>query len=92
MEVFTRSTLKRLASRYMDLGEEISTNDQEPESLVTETNPALIATRGISTVTASQLLITAGDNADRLRSEAAFAALFGTSPLPASSGKPPGIA
>jgi transposase len=71
----------------MDLGEEISTYDQELESLVMETNPALIATRGISTVTASQLLITAGDNADRLRSEAAFAALCGTSPLPASSGK-----
>jgi len=87
VEVFTRSTLKRLAGRYLDLGEEISTYDQELESLVMETNPALVATRGISTVTASQLLITAGDNADRLRSEAAFAALCGTSPLPASSGK-----
>ncbi|MEC5182360.1 transposase [Arthrobacter sp. CG_A4] len=87
VEVFTRSTLKRLASRYADLGEEISTYDLELESLVTETNPALIATRGISTVTASQLLITAGDNAERLRGEAAFAALCGTSPLPASSGK-----
>ncbi|MHA7224181.1 transposase [Arthrobacter sp. RHLT1-20] len=76
----------------MDLGEEISTYDQEPESLVTETNPALIATRGISTVIASQLLFTAGDNADRLGSEAAFAALCGTSPLPASSGKPPDFA
>jgi transposase len=87
VEVFTRSTLKRLARRYMDLGEEISAYDQELESLVLETNPALIATRGISTVTASQLLITAGDNAERLRSEAAFAALCGTSPLPASYGK-----
>lgn len=33
------------------------------------------------------MLITAGDNPDRLRSEAAFAALCGVSPLPASSGR-----
>lgn len=37
--------------------------------------------------TAAQLLITAGDNPDRLASEAAFAALCGTSPVEASSGK-----
>jgi transposase len=36
---------------------------------------------------ASQLLVTAGDNPDRLRSEAAFAHLCGVAPLPASSGK-----
>jgi len=33
------------------------------------------------------LLITAGDNPERLRSEANFAALCGASPIPASSGK-----
>lgn len=37
--------------------------------------------------TVAQLLITAGDNPDRLRSEAAFAALAGACPVPASSGK-----
>jgi Transposase DDE domain/Transposase IS116/IS110/IS902 family len=36
---------------------------------------------------ASQLLLTAGDNSDRVRSEASFAALCGVSPVPASSGK-----
>ena len=33
------------------------------------------------------MLIAAGDNPDRLRSEASFAALCGVSPLEASSGK-----
>ena len=37
--------------------------------------------------TAAQLLLTAGDNVQRLRSEASFAALCGVSPVPASSGK-----
>jgi transposase len=37
--------------------------------------------------TAAQLLITAGDNPDRLHSEAAFAAMCGASPVQASSGR-----
>ncbi|MCM2416027.1 IS110 family transposase [Streptomyces sp. RKAG290] len=36
---------------------------------------------------AAALLIAAGDNPDRLGSEASFAALCGTSPVEASSGK-----
>ncbi|MFI6132695.1 transposase [Micromonospora sp. NPDC051141] len=55
--------------------------------LVTAINPALIATHGVGTETAGQLIVTAGDNPDRLRSEAAFAMLCGVAPLPASSGK-----
>ena len=39
---------------------------------------------------ATQLLRTAGDNPERLRSEASFAALCGVSPVPASSGKTTG--
>lgn len=35
----------------------------------------------------AQLLTTAGDNPDRLRSEAALAHLSGTAPIPASSGR-----
>lgn len=37
--------------------------------------------------TAAQLLITAGEDPDRLHSEAAFAAMCGASPVQASSGK-----
>ena len=36
---------------------------------------------------AGQLLVTAGDNPDRIRNEAAFAHLCGVAPIPASSGK-----
>lgn len=53
----------------------------------TRAAPDLIAQHGVGTEIAGQLLITAGDNPDRLRSEASFAALCGVSPLPASSGK-----
>jgi transposase len=49
--------------------------------------PALAAVKGVGTDTAATLLVTAGDNPDRLRSEAAFAHLCGVAPLPASSGK-----
>lgn len=42
---------------------------------------------GVGTEVAGQLLITAGDNPQRLRSEAAFAARCGVSPLPASLGR-----
>ncbi|QHE73139.1 Mobile element protein (plasmid) [Rhodococcus sp. WAY2] len=42
---------------------------------------------GIGPDSAARFLMTAGDNPDRLRSEAAFAALCGSNPIPASSGK-----
>jgi transposase len=47
----------------------------------------LVARNSIGHVGAAQLLLTAGDNPQRLRSEAGFAALCGVSPVPASSGK-----
>jgi transposase len=50
-------------------------------------NPHLMSLRGVGPNTAAQLLITAGGNPDRLRSEASFAAPCGTAPVPASSGK-----
>jgi transposase len=49
--------------------------------------PTLLAHRSIGPDNAAALLITAGDNPDRLRSGASFAALCGVSPLEASSGK-----
>jgi transposase len=57
------------------------------DELVTALNPGLRAAFGIGPDTAAQLLITAGGNPERLRTEASFAALCGTAPVPASSGK-----
>ena len=54
---------------------------------MTQANPGLRAAYGVGADTAAQLLITAGTNPHRLHSEAAFAALCGTAPVPASSGK-----
>ena len=56
-------------------------------AIVEELAPNLIARNSISHVGAAQLLLTAGGNPERMRSEASFAALCGVSPVPASSGK-----
>ena len=47
----------------------------------------MIQAHGIKTGTAAEMLILAGDNPERIRSEAAFAKLCGVCPIPASSGK-----
>ena len=83
----TGQALRRLARRHQNLTEEITEIDAELRILVTRTAPAMLATKGFGVVTSATLLITAGDNPDRLRSEAAFAALCGAAPIPASSGK-----
>ena len=82
----TKLALKKLARRFLELDAEIKELDRHLDQLVETTAPRLVARRGIGTHTAATLLITAGDNPDRLRSEASFAALTGTSPLEASSG------
>ncbi len=51
------------------------------------TAPDLLALFGVGPDTAASLLVTTGDNPERLRSEAALAHLCGVSPLQASSGK-----
>ena len=55
--------------------------------LVTATAPSLLELYGVGVDTAAILLVAAGDNAERLRSEAAWAHLCGVAPLPATSGK-----
>ena len=47
----------------------------------------LVSRHGVGYETAGQLLTTAGDNPDRLRRESSFAALCGSSPVKASSGR-----
>ncbi|MFD3558286.1 transposase [Streptomyces sp. NPDC058686] len=45
----------------------------------------------MGTETAGQLLVTAGNNPERLRTEAAFTALCGAAPVPASAGRTTGV-
>lgn len=78
---------KALAQRIEFLERQDRELTAEIDTLTTALNPALRAAYGVGPDTAAQLLITAGTNAHRLRSEAAFAMLAGAAPIPASSGK-----
>jgi transposase len=87
METAYRIALKSLARRYLELQDEVTDLDVMIKSIVDELAPDLVARNSIGYGSAAQLLVTAGDNPDRLKSEASFAALCGVSPIPASSGK-----
>lgn len=78
---------KALAQRIEFLEHQTDDLTAELDAIVTRLNPALRAAFGVGPDTAAQMLITAGTNTDRLRSEAAFARLSGAAPIPASSGK-----
>jgi transposase len=80
-------TLATLARRWRSLTDEIDMLDDQLEDLVATAAPSLIATKGVGTETASMLLAAAGDNPDRLDSDASFAAVCGSSPVDASSGR-----
>ncbi len=52
------------------------------EAIVKDLAPELLAQTAIGLNSAAQLLLTAGDNPDRLKSETSFAALCSVSPGP----------
>jgi transposase len=83
----TLLALRTLARRHQQLTAEITQLDRHLATLLAQAAPRLLALYGVGTETAAQLLSTAGDNPDRLRSEAAFAHLCGVAPIPASSGR-----
>jgi transposase len=83
----TKLALKSIAVRHRQLGAEVHALDAHLERLVAEVAPDLVALKGVGTETAATPLVTAGDNPERLRSEAAFAHLCGVAPIPASSGR-----
>jgi transposase len=79
--------LRSLARRHQQLSTEITDLDELLEPLVATINPALLAANGVGAEIAGQLLVSAGENHDRITSEAGFAMLCGVAPIPASSGK-----
>jgi transposase len=87
VEAATKLALKKLARRYLALVKEIAELDAHLEPLVYATAPALVEQLGIGVQSAAQLLVTAGDNPERLRSEGSFAHLCGVAPLPAFVGQ-----
>ena len=76
-----------LARRVQAINAEISALDTHIETLVKATAPGLLEVYGVGADTAAILLAAAGDNAARIRSEAAWAQLCGVAPIPAGSGK-----
>jgi transposase len=82
----TRFALRELARRVQSLDTEIQRVNAVLGPLVAATAPSLVARHGVGTETAAALLVTAGDNPERLRSEASFAHLCGSAPIDASSG------
>jgi hypothetical protein len=83
----TRIALRSLARRHQALSTEVGELDRELRRLTAKASPALVDIFGAGSDTVGALLLTAGDNPWRLRSEAAFAKLTGVSPVEASSGK-----
>jgi transposase len=83
----TRVALRELGRRAQFPGGQLERPGELIAPLVTARAPGLLAIYGIGPNTAALLLIAAGDHPGRLRSEAAWAHLCGTAPIPASSGK-----
>jgi len=83
----TRRAIRSLARRWLDLTDEITTHNTDLDELVHLAAPQLIAEQGVSRDVAAKLLIAAGDNPARIRTESGFAALCGVNPIQASSGK-----
>jgi transposase len=83
----TKASLSSLAHRIQALEAELDELNEQIESLLLATAPDLMARFGVGPDTAASLLVAAGDNPERLHSEAAWAHLCGVSPVPAESGK-----
>lgn len=84
----TKLALRFLARRHEALSAEITQLDDALDDLVEQAAPSeLLEAQGVGTDVAGALLVAAGDNPERLTSDAAFAALCGVSPVDASSGK-----
>jgi transposase len=76
-----------LRMRLRGLGLETSSLERELARLAAHAAPNTMALFGLGPDTAGALLVSIGDNPDRLRSESAFARLAGVAPIPASSGQ-----
>ncbi len=83
----TKTAMRTLARQYQALTADLDDLRGHLDELTARANPALRDAVGVGVDVASILLIAAGDNPERLTSEAALAALCGASPIEASTGK-----
>ncbi len=82
--------LRSIARRWIVLDEEAKAHMRHLKRVADEAAPQLMSAFGLGPDSASELLIAAGDNCERIRSESAFAKLCGACPIPASSGRTTG--
>ena len=82
----TKHTLRSIARRWQHLNDEIKSHEKLLADLTGQLTPQLVDAFGVGADTAAEMLIVAGDNIDRVRSEPAWARLCGVAPIPASSG------
>lgn len=83
----TKTAIRILGRRVLALDSEIAAIERLLAPLVAAIAPSLLEVHGVGVDTAATLLVAAGDNPQRLRSEAAWAHLCGVAPVQASSGK-----
>jgi len=86
VEGAAKHTLRSIARRWEQLNDEIIAHQKLLAELTTQLAPQLTAAFGVGADTAAEMLIVAGDNPSRVRSEPAWARLCGVAPIPASSG------
>lgn len=86
-EASSKRAMRSVARRWRFLDVEAKELRAEAERIINEIAPQLIARPGVGYETAGQLLVTAGDNPERLRSERSFAALCASTPVEASTGR-----
>jgi transposase len=87
LAAITRLSMRELARRVQLLQDQNRTLTARMRRITTELAPALVARPGVGPDTATTLLISAGDNPERLEHERSFAALAGVSPIPVNSGQ-----
>jgi transposase len=81
-----QAEIRRLAIALRQAAQERRRNRAQLQAIVDDLAPGLTSKPGIGAVTAAQVIISFS-HPGRCRSDAAFAALAGTSPVPASSGR-----
>lgn len=81
-----RAEARRLALAIRESGDDLKNNKTQLAELVADLAPALMSKVGVGPVSAAQAIVS-WSHRDRCRNDAAFAALAGVSPLPASSGR-----
>jgi len=81
-----QAEIRRLALALREANQQLTGNSKQLRAIVDEIAPGLIGRYGVGPVTGAQVVVSFS-HPGRCRNEAAFAALAGTCPLPASSGR-----